>query len=784
MKAAGGNAGFGWIVVLAVLCGSPSHAGEREGVTIPVVGSAAASKVVAEKALAAQRAYMSDLTKAKQGSLLKDVEPLDLPAGRYRFHALLALAPLNDLRSSAIQIVLRAEDAVRTVSAHSFSRPAEFVDIALDFVAPGDVKVTPAVTWHFSGERAEKSLMKADGQKAPTRLEKAEKGLEDGGDADEADKDAEVDFIDTEGVVTLEDAAKFPTRLMGCGFHVERLSPATVTAVRTDKAVYRTEDRTGQGEVEIRNYGAEPAKVNLKIEVATGLESPRTVHSGRLEVPALQSMAWKGPFPLTGIRWGAEFLATVAVANDEPSIARRSFAVTDNFWKVGVIAGHKSTSGYGSLEKAEAAANRLYNAGFNAFECFFWAPDDFGDFTPDTDSFFGGQNAYPGSVQGTKWLIEACHKLGISATVYANLWGGGGPPAFELMRKRPDWFGQANFHVGLIDDWDLMYVGKTGGNNSIWFYTNVNLEWSYDMFRHHAAETIAGHRMFGWDGTRYDSYYSADWTKKATAMVRETVEKEIPGYQWAYNSITPADHGQNALDIMVGGGGLIIEEGLREVTGTGGSLDHYIDTLLSYRDMIWPHGGHLGVIYDVPRGAAGLSESIYASAVLFASGAHPYYNVPLYAPFALRYSELLWDNRMRPLKDPEQVVSFGRKVDLYRWQPLAQTVTLHDRDRRLIVHLVNAPKEFAFCREVPVGLPDAIRDLPVKMKLPAGAAVKGVWVLTPETGHQEVRHAAEGDAVAVVVPDVRCWTMLVVDYASDSPLEEKAEEKKPEPEKP
>ena len=714
---------------------------------------------------------MADLSKGQGGGLLNGVASSKLPPGRYRLHSLLALAPLDDPRTTLAEIHLRAGKASRTVTIEHFANPRGFSQFSLDFIVRDEEQVALTVGWSFpKDEEARKKLAKATARRAP-KVKRTVDGLEAAGE-DEFEKEAERELIDTDGLIALEEAAHFPCRLMGCGFHLEPLSPVVVTSVVPSKVVYKPDEGTGEVRVAVCNYGDRPTSASLTVELASGLGAPRKIHSGEVEVPALKTATWRGPFEIGDIRWGAELRATVETGGWEPSVARESFCVTDNFWEVAVVAANSKSVKYHDYARAETTVGNLRRNGYNAQEFFFWAPDDFGDFTPDTDRFFGGQGAYTESVQGTKWCVEAAHRAGISSVVYANLWGGGGPHAFELMRKHPDWFGQASFNVALIDDWELMYRGKVGAPNNIWFFTNVNVEYAYDAFRFHAAELVAGHKLIGWDGVRYDSWNTEAWTKKAIGVVREVVEKEVPGFRFGYNSFTERDRNRQALTAMVGGGGLIMDEGIRSAPEQGGSLAGYAHRILWQRDTIWPKGGHLGCICGSGDERNPAPDQIYAAAVLFASGGHPYYGAPYGTRFALRYSEFLWDNRMRPVKDPKKVVTFGREAALFeKWPLMVRTADLANERRRFVLHLINVPKGYRFGAGLKSKTPEPITDLPVTVKLPADAEVKGAWVLPFPESRQMVPHAKKGDTVTFSVPEVKHWTVVVIDYESGAGLE-------------
>ena len=744
-----------------------SAAMAEEVTTVPVVRDAASSRELISKARKAEKVYLADLARGKEGGLLKGDWQARLQPGRYRFHCLLALAPRDDPRVSAAVVRVQVGTTTEMLTADHFEGSEDLREFTLDFVSRGEGPEAVTIQWSYAKtEEAQRALKKASAKEASkVKVPMQDIDSDVPGDLEDA---SDRELIDTDGMVSLEEASRFAVRLVGCGFHFEPLCPVVIESVSTDKAVYKPNEEAGRAELVLRNHGNKDAAVALSVELHSGLDKSREIHAGTIEVPPRGTAEWKGTFTLAGVRWGAEIRASATVEGWEPSLAREAFCVTDNFWNVAVVAPNGQSIKYSSHERAEATVGNLRRSGFNAQEFFFWAPDDFGDFTPDTDPHFGSQGAYRESAQGTKWCIDACHQAGISSVVYANLWGGGGPNAFELMRKHPDWFGQASFNVALMDDWELLPRGKVRAPSNVWLYTNVNVENTYDAFKVHAAEVIAGHRMLGWDGTRYDSWNTEAWVKKAFAVVRGIVEKEIPNYRWAFNSFTERDRNRQALGIMVGGGGLIMDEGIRSMTAEGGKLAALAHRILWQRDTIWPHGGHLGVICGVPGNPHDASCS---AAVIFACGAHPYYAAPEGTRFALRYSEFIWDNRMRPIKNPEQVIKLGRDGHFLKWRYLARTLRLDGDQRRLVVHLINAPKGYILGRRPQVPFAPPVTGLPVELNLPTDAVIEGAWALYFPGSHAPLALKREDKSVTVTVPEVRYWTAIVVDYESKSALE-------------
>ncbi|OPZ85821.1 MAG: hypothetical protein BWY76_01242 [bacterium ADurb.Bin429] len=369
----------------------------------------------------------------------------------------------------------------------------------------------------------------------------------------------------------------------------------------------------------------------------------------------------------------------------------------------------------------------------------------------------------------------------MACTVYSNLWGGDGYDSFEMMRQHPDWFNDwFSTSTDWLENWELQFMGRVPAIH-VWPVTNVNRDNSDEAIKVHARELINSHREIGWDGVRYDSYYSDPWVKKATDQTRKIVDAELTGYGWGYNSLVPTDVKADNLDVMCRGGQLVMEEGLRHAGKGKAPIARYQETLAKFRDIVWSHDGHLGICYDVPMqnfdyGGTPLDE-IYLCSSLLAAGAHPYYGVMergigQYPRFALRYSEYLYNNKMRPLKDPEAVISFGAPAKFMDWQWLARTVNLGGNRQRLVIHLLNAPAVPNTLSNLALKTPAVLRQFPVTAKLPAGATVSGAWSLCPipDAHHVALDAKTAGGAVTITVPEVRFWNVVVIDYTANAPL--------------
>ncbi len=739
----------------------------------PVVANAATSKAYITKALAAGRCWAVDTEVDKDGGLLTGAPEAPLMPGRYRLHVLLARAPLGDLYSNAIEVTINIGNAECVVNPLLYALPNEFIDVPVDFtVGAGHRDAGYTVRWRVSPEA--KKLLKVAGPAAET------------GPGDEDDLgDNLVNRPPTaaDGTIAIRNLAKLPYNLAVCGVHIERLSPVTL-AVQTDKIIYKPGE-TGTATVTATNPGDTPITVTLNVELIAGVEGRNTIATPKIDLPAGSSKTWTGTFTTTGMRWGAEVRASAA---DSADGARAVFAVTNNLFEVAMLAA-QSADLYLDWKKpgnADAHVQKWRDDGFTGCECFFWAPCDFGDFTPDIEDFFSGQTQYTNSRAGTKALLDALHARGMVGTVYSNLWGTDGWSGFEILRKHPEWFQPGvQYASDHMEFWRLMEEKKVTTMHQ-WCETSLIQDpkitpGAIDL---HANELIASHRQFGWDAVRYDSYYSTAWTKWATRKTRDQVNAVAPGFQFGYNTFPGSDAKAGALDAMYDGGGMAMLEYIRQDTYP--RLCDYAGQLLYCRDIVWPSGGQIGPLYhppapqDTKTTTATDIDAIYVSAAILATGGHPYYHplehaVGRFNRFALRYSEYLWNNRMRTLKNPAAVVSFGNGAKPFMWEALAQTGTLDGQRRRLTLHLLNADPNYKLFTNLTQKIPPPMRNLPITLNLPAGAQVTGAWNLcpTPDARHEGLPVQTSGGAVTFTVPEVRFWNVIVVEYSSPQPLDEK-----------
>ncbi|HOF88093.1 MAG TPA: hypothetical protein PLZ36_08335, partial [Armatimonadota bacterium] len=740
----------------------------------PVVADGAASQAFIARALAAGRCVAVDTEVDKDGVLLAGAPEAPLAPGRYRLHVLLSRAPLGDRYSNAVEVTIKAGDVAHRVNPLRYALPNAFIHVPVDFtVKPGSRDVGYAVSWRVSPEA--KKLHKTGGAAA----------METGPGDEDLIPDILVNRPKTaaDGTISVKDLSALPYNLAVSGVHIERRCPVRAS-VSADKVVY-TPGETGTATVTLANAADTPAAVTVALEVCAGLEAGKPLATRKLEIPAGGEQTWREIFSTAGMRWGADVRAAVTADDGRGDEACAVFAVSRNPYEVAMLAAQGPNLGLGWKDPADAErqVREWREKGMTGAELFFWAPCDFGDFTPHIEDFFSGQTQYTHSVTGTRNLLAALHKHGMAGAVYSNLWGTDGASGFELLRTHPEWFApNVQYASDYLEFWRLMEEKKVTTMHQwceTWLVTDEKI--TAGAIDHHANELIESQKLFGWDAVRYDTYISSSWTKWATRKTRDRVGAAVPAFQFGYNTFPGTDAKVGALDAMYDGGGMAMLEYIRQETYP--KLADYAGELWYCRDIVWPSGGQIGPLYrhpappDTKPTTASDIDAIYVSAAILACGGHPYYH-PLesavgdHPRFALRYAEYLWDSRMRGLKDPAAVVSFGNGANPFLWEKLAQTVTLDGQRRRLVLHLLNVDPRYTLFTNLDQKMPAPLRNLPIRLNLPAGAQLTGAWNLcpAPDARHERLETRQDGGAVTLTVPEVRFWNVIVVDYTSPRPL--------------
>jgi len=739
---------------------------------LPCMENDTAVTVALTQARKSGRCYLVNSETDKPGSLYKQKSD-ELSPGRYRFHVLLARAPLGDNYNSAIEMTVFAGQVSCTVSPLKFAIADEFIDCPVDFTLTAPQRISCGVAWSISPLARD--------------AYKSEKDPEQDGEGDDRPG---IPAPAADGTNALIDLATAPHHLAAMGMVLEKRCPVTITTVHTDKITYHPGEPAGL-DLTLSNSRLEPANVQLRLQLISDLATVQEVSTSPLTVPAGGLLPWHASFPTRELSWGVEVRATVTCDAYSESVGT-VVTVTDNYWTTAAMGGHGPLNdNYDTKAGAENRIAAWLDDGINGFECFFWAPCDFSDFTPDTERFLSGQTQYRATQTSTKNLIAAAHAHGMAATVYANLWCVDGVTGFETFRKHPEWFVNPPMAINYLDRYPLVASGQLSNESDLGFIhidlDQAHPEASLPAISLHAKELIASHQIFGWDGVRYDSYYSNDWVREATQRVRAQVEAVVPTYRFGYNTFPEWDANAKALDVMYQGGSMAMLEYVRQDSYP--ELMKYADELLKCRNLVWPHGGQLGVLYSPPRRPdwqpptplaaeeaqrATSLDAVYVSSILLATGCHPYYNrlecaIGDFQRCGLRFSGVLWDNHLRTIPDPSKIIQLGNGANPLRWQQMVSSMPLNAHRTRLVLQLLNIDPGYTLYQNSALKTPSPLRNLPITVNLPAGAKISGAWCVTAVPTPQAIALTTtqNGTTAIVTVPEVRFWNAIVIEYTDE-----------------
>lgn len=731
------------IWLFAVLCGMQAGAAS---VRIPV-------RTAAEPPVPVNT--VSSFLTGASGTVLAGNTERALEPGRYRLHAELALTPLGDTQTTIRHYLIEAGGAQRVLNSLHFREDAHFENFTLDVDIRERQTVPVGIRWQMRPGHETRKAENADAlQAAPLAPPTPDDALPASPDPFAAE-------------LAGEKQGRFSAR--SC--RIEVLSPVMMR-VTTDKIVYRPGEQ-GKGLVDLENLAGTAEAADLKILLAHGLDDRRILHTESFAIPARSQVARTVTFDTADLAWGCELLVQVTTGRHPVHEASSVFCVASNIWEVAAIAGNGPDYGFAwkDPERAALQVEKWRQSGFTGFELYFWPPCGFSDFTPDHEDFVSGQMQYQHSISGTRNLIAAARARGLSASLYSNLWCVDGYPGYELMRRHPEWMISDFFDPSAMEMWRLAEQGKIPAPRS-WYRAEITKdpETSKGALEHHAAEILATHEQFGWNAIRYDTYLSSPWTIMATRLVRERVGRKAPSFQFGYNSFPLADESIGALEGMVSGGGMTMLEYIRFEQYA--SLAAILDELLAVREAVWRRGGHIGPLYRPPEaGTSAAADEVWLSSILLASGGHPYYaplenDVGGHPRFALRYSEFLWNNRMRPLEDADKRIAFGNGFNPLRWQKLVRILDRGAQRRRLVVHILNADGNLKHFNNLTAIAPPLRRDVSVTIRLPDSATIEGAWHLAavPVAHHEPLPLTRKDGGVQAVIPEVRFWSVLLLDY--------------------
>jgi len=728
-----------------------------------------------------KRCVVADIS--KHSGTAFDADSPDLEPGVYRAVLKLKLPKIRHMNTAPVSwsfSVGGAGKGARSFDMLLIERAARYQEIPCRFVVGRKGKASVALSWR------RKALL--PDKRADVRVEKKDIPTVD----DMVDPKDEIEGM-TESEVEAELSEEPPIAglkylyMAVDGVSIVPVSDAEIEHFDVDKVRYKPGEKVAVS-VRVRNYSSQARDLTARTVLVQDLDTVIPVDEKTLSLEAGAAESFTCESPALKEKWG--YAARCRVFDGDRQLAERSeyFTMHNNMWAV-LIAGRGPAqfTAHVTPERAVAAAKSNKRRYRTFVESGFWPPSGFGDFTPDTEYWWSGQGNYYGSVTGTRLQNDEGHKVGISFAMYSNIWGGDGPPAFELIRQRPEWGYPSTFNVAWFERWDRNPMG-TGVDKfpmHVWPVTIIHNGGANEPIRHHARELIGTHKMCGWDAVRYDSHGISNHNAKLVQITKEIVHKEVPEFQFGYNSSVPRWNPSKteAFRVHCEGGGGIMEEGIRQFGGGGMSYsggatyEAFAKRILDFKKEARHFGGHfiaIGMDKCFPN------DLVYQYIFWFAGNTHPCYDwqdvcVANYAQYVTRFAGQMWDLAVVPVKEPERWVQIGEAEKfLWLWKEYVHQRDLGDGRRQLIIHLINAPAEKNLYTHDDLKVPPPRENVPLAVKLPGGAKVRGVWFLTPEyeLTQRKLSHKTKGaDTISFTAPRIRFWSTVVVDLENAKAFE-------------
>lgn len=140
-------------------------------------------------------------------------------------------------------------------------------------------------------------------------------------------------------------------------------------------------------------------------------------------------------------------------------------------------------------------------------------------------------------------------------------------------------------------------------------------------------------------------------------------------------------------------------------------------------------------------------------------------NIVAYYDFMTAYENLLRDGGQQTASD---IVSGNQSICINAWPPLMHGVTAINRNvgNRQVINLINFSKANSLSWRDMNGTqpePTAFSNIPVRIK---AAGVKKVWVASPDYiggAPQQISFKQDGDYVLTTVPNLKYWSMIVLE---------------------
>ena len=547
--------------------------------------------------------------------------------------------------------------------------------------------------------------------------------------------------------------------------------------------------------VTVHNFTATEQTATLSLQLVQELARELKLPPVEITVAAGADKTVELPFTTEQTRYGCEARVTLRQGDTVLDTQHDFFAVHENVWPVAIGAelNIASSSGYPWQDIQQDLKKARANY-FNWWEKSYWAPDDWGDLTPQAEQWRSGE----GGRLEIKAIIKQFNALakanGIASITYGKSTSGG-PAGWELARRHPDWFiqnscgqpGGATYNTAYfpLARWNSM-PGNPGGLNQ-WFYLYPRMtslaavDWGIDQLLLSAQE-------YGWDGVRFDGDFTwssgnEEGAARNQRRMKERIWAKLPDYVFGYNEgygppmSDPATWDHGSRESFAGGAhwmneGVSFQGAGKWASSSGGLYSTYEEfwrKVNQETDILRKTGATYHFIYGGKDDIRGSYKFLLGTQ----AGIHPVYGTsataaicPNWGRFLTRWSAFFWDINLR--NRPETDAEIGSAVPL--WHAVKERV-VDEKTKNTIVHLIVPPTltEIA-AAGVQVGSP--AQQVTVRVRIPAGEKVLRTAVIATEHPENalEITSTRDGEWVKAVVPEVKGWSMVVFEHAGSFTL--------------
>jgi len=574
------------------------------------------------------------------------------------------------------------------------------------------------------------------------------------------------------------------------------------------------------------NPTAAAIAATLSGEEIRGADVRREVFREDVRLEAGEEKPFARSYLLGPEEYGREIRVRLLRDGRELAAGRNFFAVSRlPLWVAGGSSGDRSywagNSGAGSFYVGPASAQDSWrgvqywkNLRRIYFEFFSWAPGDVSDLSPDDDLFPGGEGRMAfRSRQTIAQQNRMLRSVGMWPVSYVNgtCWAESG---YRLFQQHPEWFlYDANGEIaGYEMDGRERYRRKDDADFDPQTYDHIFFQGCLNHSLPAVQEYVARQfidcgREMGFCGVRLDvrylevypgergfdgkevaaTYAEADRISAASVRrIKALVRKELPEFTFGYNYAAP----EEVKDMMetfrerCEGGAWMLDElpcTYQEKSSPYHVWNAYVRRMMSWGDQVNRLGGVYNP-YDFNRGSMESPiDLIYSAIFRVICGGRDYggwyYNsrqpIGDLGAFTTRFSEYLHNANRRWIADPKGQVEVASAAPLW-WQDMCFWNHLSDGRRSLQVNLVNPPKAAEVMENPRSEINPPVRDVIVTCAPQDGRKPSAAYVLASEPceldGRNEVQavkldlHDAGGGKVAVSVPSVLFWKMVVFEW--------------------